>query len=165
MQWAFWNFYVLLNNLKNDLFYSIQYWRSTEIFWFWYVFLFFTQQITCVTDRARCFDLSGKFFNSVFIIFAIPLEKCYWLFKAKHHHKNPSVISFHLRHSSLHPSRYSSFIHLSISMYLASLVWPAVKALLCGPKTNRKSFKFIDTTLGGDTLRLWQHNGRFKHAF
>ncbi|XP_059375489.1 protein phosphatase 1 regulatory subunit 37-like [Carassius carassius] len=58
------------------------------------------KQITCVTDRARCFDLSGKLFNSVFIIFAIPLEKPFCFFKAKHHHKNPSVLSFHLKHSS-----------------------------------------------------------------
>lgn len=78
-------------------------------------FSFFIQQITCVTDRARCFDLSGKFSNSLFIIFAIPLEQCYWFFKAKHHQKNPPTLSFHLRRSSLHPSRYSSFIHLSPS--------------------------------------------------
>lgn len=138
---------------------------STEISWFWYVFLFFIQQITCVTDRARCFDLSGKFSISLFIIFAVPLEQRYWFFKAKRHQNNPPVLLFHLRRSSLHPSRYSSFIHLSISTYLASLVWPAVNALLRDPKTNRKSFKFIDTTLGGDAHQPWQHNGRFKHAF
>ncbi len=156
-----------LNNLKNDIFYSINilYWdheyRNVLIL----ICLFFIQQITCVTDRARCFDLSGKFSNSLFIIFAFHLEQRYWFFKAKHQQKNPPALLFHPRRSSLHPSRYSSFIHISISTHLASLVWPAVNALLRDPKTNRESFKFIDTTLGGDAHQPWQHNGRFKHAF
>ncbi len=127
---------------------------------------FFIQQITCVTDRARCFDLSGKFSNSLFIIFAIhPWTALLVFSKLNTTRKIPPALLFHTK--TLIPSSVQVFqlIHISISTYLASLVWPAVNALLLDPKANRESFKFIDTTLGGDAHQPWQHNGRFKHAF
>lgn len=159
-------FIILAFNI--EIFNNSKYWNHENLFW---------------VQTSLDFDLSVSFscskllvlqtepgvltcqVSSIFIILLSLLNSIivFFLEKAKHHQKNH--LSFHLRHSSLHPSRYSSFIHLSISTYLESLVWPAVNALPRDPKTNRTSFKFIDTTLGGDAHQPWQHNGRFKHAF
>ncbi len=138
---------------------------STEISWFWYVFLFFIQQILVLLTEPGVLTCQVSSVIHYLLFLLSPLNSVIGFSKLNTTRKIPQRYYFTWDAHSLHPSRYSSFIHLSISTYLASLVWPAVNALLRDPKTNRKSFKFIDTTQGGDAHQPWQHNGRFKHAF